>query len=391
MANVNPPKKHKYPVSGTNASSKKLTLATKAEVFFRTQKKLITIIGCAIVAAAILITALVMTLNFIIIDTPYNDVRFADHIMIPDYFNMTLSQAKIDEKFESEKKIMLRNKASYKTLTSGKIKEGHNVTISTEGFVLTSDGKEQQYLGATLKDYEITDIGSHVTDQGTSFSEELQEAIIGTSVNSTKKIIKEITYPDDYANTDIQGKTLKYYITVSKVTETIYPEYTDEIVSIVTTFDTVAEYENYMLNEIKRTLLWNSIIEGCIIKEYPEDKINMYKQEYDDYYNQYMNDNKLTFNELLGELNTTAETYNKMRQTYAEGTVKEELVLYFIIKTENVRVSRAEDKYYAEYLADANGYKTVDELKTSLGELYERTIIWEKVKDMILNSATIVE
>ena len=393
MATVNPPKKHKYSMQPTKQKSKTELFAQKAMDFLTLNKKMIIIITAAVLAAAMLITALIVGLNYYFIDTPYDGIRFADYIMIPDYFGMELSQAAVEKEFEKEKTALLKTQATYTTLNSGLIEEGHNVTISTEGYIVNSDGTENKVAKGTLTDYEITDIGNHITESGLPFSDEIQQALIGTSVVSVKKVTAEIEYPEDYSITEFQGQTIKYYITVSKVTKTIYPEYTDQVVSkLDSRFSSIAEYEEYTYRQIKLSLIWSDLVKNSIAIKYPESKLKLYMDEYDAYYNSYMEQNKITFEALLSQIGLTSEEYIAARQSYAENTIKEEIILYFIVKTEKVRVSSADFKKACEIIASDSGYSSVDMMINDYGEdIVERTVVWEKVKAMILESATMVE
>lgn len=393
MATVNPPKKHKYAIQPAKQKPKSQIIMEKARDFFTLNKKLILIVTAAVLAAAILIAALVVGLNYYFIDTPYDRVRFADYIMIPEYFGMELSASEVEKEFQKEKKALLTTQATYETVKSGLIEEGYNVTISTDGYIVNSDGTETKVARGTLTDYEVTDIGNHITESGMSFSKEIQDAIIGTAVVSVRKLTAEIEYPEDYTLAEFKGKTVKYYITVGKVTKTILPDYSDLVISkLDSRFATVAEYEEYTYKQVKLNLLWNKLVAESISIKYPEDKVKAYQDEYDAYYNSYMEQQQTTFEKLLAELGISAEDYKKARDEFAENTVKEEIILYFIIKTEKVRMASADYKAACKTLAEESGYASVDEMMLDYGEeVVERTVLWEKVKEMILESAVSVE
>lgn len=393
MATVNPPKKHKYSVQPTKKQTGAELMAQKLGDFFILNKKLVLIITAAVLAAAILITALIVGLNYYFIDTPYDGIRFADYIMIPDYFSRELSTAKVEEEFEKQKTALLKTQATYETLKSGLIEEGNNVTISTEGFILNADGSETKVARGTLTDYEITDIGNHLTENGLSFSKEIQDALIGTSVVSVKKVTADVSYPEDYSLNEFKGQTVRYYITVSKVTKTILPEYTDAVIAkLDKRFTTVKDYEEYTYRQIKLDLLWADLVNDSIAIKYPESKLKIYMDEYDAYYNNYMEQNQITFEKLLSEMGSTAEEYQEERKIFAESTVKEEIILYFIIKTEKVRVSSEEFQKVCETIALNGGYQSVEMMLRDYGEdIVERTVLWEKVKSIILENATTVE
>ncbi len=393
MATVNPPKKHKYPVYAQKKETKAMALMHKIGDFFKLNKKMIIMVTSIVLAVAIVTSALIIGLNYYFVDTPYDGVRFADYIMVPEYFGMELSQKKVEENFETQKKELLKKLATYEDVKSGLIEEGHNVTISAEGFLVGADGSEVKVSKATINEYEITDIGNHVTESGAGFSKEIQDAIIGTNIESVKKITANIDYPDDYSIAELKGQNVKYYVTVKKVTKTIMPEYTDAVVKAADSrFTGIAQFEEYTYRQIKLNLLWNKLISNTIVIKYPEKKLKIYRNEFDDYYNAYMEQKKLTFEKLLTEMGITGEEYNSLRNEYAESTVKEEIVLYFIAKTEKIRVASSDYKTAYESIAFDNGYSSVDDmLKDYSEDVIERTVIWEKVKSVILEKAVSVE
>ena len=139
MATVNPPKKHKYAIQPAKQKPKSQIIMEKIGDFFTLNKKLILIVTAAVLAAAILIAALVAVLDYYLIDTPYDRIRLADHVTVPEYFGMELSASEVEEAFEKEKTALLKTQATYETVKSGLIEEGYNVTISTEGYIVNSD------------------------------------------------------------------------------------------------------------------------------------------------------------------------------------------------------------------------------------------------------------
>jgi len=393
MATVNPPKKHKYPVYNQKKETKAMVFMHKIGDFFKLNKKMIIMVTSIVLAVAIVTSALIIGLNYYFVDTPYDGIRFADYIMIPEYFGMELSQKKVEESFEKEKNALLKKLAMYEPLKSGVIKEGHNVTISAEGFLVGADGSEVKVAKATISEYEITDIGNHVTETGAGFSKEIQDAIIGTNIESVKKVTANIEYPDDYAIAELKGQNVKYYVTIKKVTETIMPDYTDAVVKEADSrFTGIAQFEDYTYRQIKLNLLWNKIVSDSIVIKYPEKKLKIYRNEFDDYYNTYMEQKKLTFDKLLSEMGITGAEYESLRTNYAESTVKEEIILYFIVKTEKIRVASSDYKTAYEAIAFDNGYSSVDDmLKDYSEDVIERTVLWEKVKSVILEKAVSVE
>ena len=203
------------------------------------------------------------------------------------------------------------------------------------------------------------------------------------------------TYPDDYNIDDLKGKTVMHYVYITKVTNSNVPEYNDALFAAHSDelgYKTVKEFEDYMIHQIELNLLWNNIVNDSAVLKYPEKKTQPLKDEFDAYYNQYMSANSLTFEQLLTQLGTTESGYLDAKNSYAEGTVKEEMILYEIIQAEKIRLSNAEYKERVAKLASDSGYANVSSFIDDYGkEVAYRSCIWEKVKEMILEKAVRVD
>jgi FKBP-type peptidyl-prolyl cis-trans isomerase (trigger factor) len=208
------------------------------------------------------------------------------------------------------------------------------------------------------------------------------------------------TYPADYKFDAVKGKTIMHILTISKVTTTDRPALTDDIfknnvdkisdyIGLEVEFGSVKEFEDYMRQQIEVNLVWNKIVETSKVLKYPEKFIKEQEAHFDSYYENIMAQNNITsWSTLYSQLGTNETGYIAKRTEYAEGVVKEELVLYEIIKSEKIRMSGAEYRARAEVLAREGGYEDVDDYEKALGdELAERTILWEIVKEYLLKKA----
>ncbi len=388
MANtMNPPKKHKYQVR----PPKKEPAIVR---FFTKYKKLIIIITACILAAALLATGVIMFLKWLLVSTPYDFINLDKTISSPIYKGVELKQTDIDEAFEREKKSILREYATFTDVTEGLIEKGYNVTVDTKGYLIGDDGKRasEAFSGSTLSDYEITDIGDHYTSSGSKFSEEIQNGLIGKSVKKNAVITIKFKYDDDHNNESLRGKNVEFDVTIKGVTKTNYPDYTDAFVKEKTGYETVAALEEYLRNEIELDLLWTEVVNSVEVNKYPKKKVNENIEQIDAYYNAYMSANSLTFEKLLSDvLGTTEENYVAMKTERANRTVKEEMILYRIVKDEKIRLSGKQYKEGAAKLAETEGYESVKELEKNIDrDIIERSILWDIVKELVRENAKIV-
>lgn len=376
---MNPPKKKTY-----------TKFKKKRQPFdFQKHKKLIILISSLLLAAIILSTGLGIFLNWYFVDTKYDSIFFKSSIIVPNLRELSVSQKAVDEGFAYQKKSFIRSNSTFEPVTEGNIIEGHNVTVDGLGYFVTNGVVDTTpYSGSKLDDYEITDIGNHVTESGASFFPEIQTALIGKSVKEGTKATAELKYADDYSIEELKGKTIRFEITVVSVTKTNSPEYTDAFVKSKTGFESIAKYEQALRDMVERELVWANVVAKAEVKKYPKKFIKYYSEEFDSYYKAKMENDKLTFTQLLSSLGLKDEAeYNAKMKEYAEGVVKEEMVLYRIAKDEKIRISRAEYKAGVVRIAAENGYtkeSDLDDFEEAYGkDVIHRTLVWDKVKEHI--------
>lgn len=396
--------KNKEKAAKTPAKTeKKLTAKAKKRI----------LISC--VAALLLVGigfGVFFTVDYILVDTPYDSVRLPEHVQLPKYIGAELSQSKVQAEYDKAKNELLLSLAETKPISVGKVEEGQNVVITLEAFDYTDDVKGARLTSLSFSKKEIASIKKYdlnnLPENEEIFSPELQNQIIGVSFNFNTEFYNNMapdliyTYPADYNVTEAKGKKVLHRIYIHSVSTTIYPEWNDELfannsdkidefLGLKKGFTTVKAYEDYMCEQIKLNILWNSIVAGSKVIKYPEKKMKIYTDEFDDYYNAMMEQNDLTFEELLKELDTDQNGYISTRQEYAEGIVKEEMILYEIIKAEKIRLSGKEYDEGLISIAAENG-STADQVEENYGKaLAERTVIWEKVKKHLLDKAVMVE
>lgn len=365
----------------------------------KVNKKLVLKISVAALLLVAIGVGTFLALDWYYVDTPYDGISMPKHIKIPTYFGRELSEAKVNEALEEQKQAMLDAYTTEEEVSKGVITAKQNVTIMMSAYDFTNNVKGASTISdVSFNNYTITDIGEHKDSNGNKFFPELQDILIGTEYdlnsgsNTTAKRTLVYTYPEDYSVSSVKGKTVLHEIYIKKVTNNVVPEYNDEFFKKNESkigYSSVKDFEDSMRELIELNMLWNEIVSGTQMLKYPEKKINALTKEFDDYYNEYMKQNNVTFDQLLAELETTEDGYYATRKQYAEGTVKEEMVLYEIIQAEKIRMSRAEYKERLAKLAEDAGYgDDADGFIDDYGkEVAERSTIWEKVKEMILEKA----
>lgn len=324
--------------------------------------------------------------------TPYKGVRFKKYVDLGNT-TVTLKKSDIETLFNDELQTFLKNYADKKTVDR-KVQKGDNVTVDTEIYILNDKGAWQlfdDYVGASgddsanLSGYTIEDVGSG------EFLEEIENAIIGAV--TLEECWADVEYDDKVQTEQLKNKKARIKITVKKIEELTYPDYCDEFIASKTEYKTVAEFEEDLRRELTRSLMWNTFAESCTIKGYPEDKIKAYQDEYYAFYESYATYYGKEFDAYVKEaLGLTLEEFEKNAVSYSQGTVKEELILYYLVKKNKIRFTDEEYKTYAESVLSYYECDSVEKLEETYSkELIERNLYWELAKDMLYEKLVITE
>ena len=374
-----------------------------------------------IAVASALLVALLATLLIVLFcckDTsPYADVDLSKHVKLAKYLGRDLSEKEVQEAFAEDKEALIKAYTKYSDpITSGTITAGHNVTISISAYKY--DETKPGNVGDAIKDISVTDyiveniqqIEDKSEGEGDDSEDDedeeiyfpaMQNMLLGTKFDFTlgsgytNMRTLDYTYAEDYTITSLKGVRVIHFVYITKVTTSIVPELNDQFFidnKDDLGYESYNDYETYMIKQIRLNLLWNKIVEETEIKKYPSDYVKKYLATYDADIQAYMSQNNITsMSSLYTYLGMTESEFNAERQEFAEGTVKEEMILYYIIEKEEIELT---DKQYNDILAtiaEDAGYTSASAYTEAFGEeLTERTVVWEYVKQLILDKSVAV-
>jgi len=293
-----------------------------------------------------------------------------------------------DEEFENEIDVMLDSYSYYETVTDRQVEEGETVLADYSGYL---DGV--QFDGGTATNQTIT------AASGTGYIEGFAEAFIGQMPGVEFDF--DVTFPADYGNADLAGKEVTFVCTIHSIQgdELIVPELTDEFVAERFGYNNVEEFKILFRESVEQQKaqyvesnmysdLWVQVVDNAEVLGYPENEV---ERVYGDY--------RMMYEESAGYYGMDYETFltNYVgisdSDLYAESEkyVKEDLVMYQIIKELNFELTDAE---YAEGMAAfAESYgATEEELIAYYGEDTIRTsILWQALMEKIAETAVITE
>ena len=354
------------------------------------KKILITGIGAVVVLAGIIAAVLLWPK-----DQPY-DYDLSEYVKVGDYKGLDYSIAEVsvtDDEVDTEIDSRLQSAATTETVTEGKVEEGDSINIAFAG---TIDGEE--FEGGSSESYDIT-VGT------TQMIDGFVEGLIGHEIGDN--VILNLKFPDDYNNEDVAGKDVVFDVTINYKSVKVVPELDEDFVKENSDVDTVDEYKEAVKEELlaqkesqadldAKEALWNEIVASSEVISYPEEELEAANAAADEIENQYKSQAEsygMEWEDFLESyMGSSQEDFEESKKQYAEETVLQEMVMYYIAREEGIEVT---DKEYKEYLADSletYGF-TEDTFKQSYGQTIEEyaddnqwrtAMLLEKVLDKVM-------
>ncbi|MGN0527112.1 MAG: trigger factor [Acutalibacteraceae bacterium] len=295
---------------------------------------------------------------------------------------VTVKKAEIKEEvekaLEKDSKLVTVERAA---------KKGDTANIDFEGFL---DGVA--FEGGKGEGYDL-ELGSG------SFIPGFEEQIIGHKTGEEFDI--DVTFPEDYGAEDLAGKAVVFKIKVNKLMKKELPKYDDEFVKDVSEFDTIADYEKSLEEEIKARKeaeatrsFENAVMETLISNVEGEIPEIMYEKEVDNQIQEF--DYRLKSQGMGIEmyLQYLGMDMAALRESYKEGAVgqvKLRLALEKIVALENIEVS--EEDLDAELKSYAEAYNMdLDQIKAIVpAEDVKMDLACRKAMDLVKENAVVAK
>lgn len=273
-----------------------------------------------------------------------------DCIKLGKYDGIQVSLAVSQEDIDSEVESLQEEYTTYEE-KSGTVTDGDKIYADFEGYV--NDKRMDDTCGS---DY--IEIGNGDWLPG------FEEAFVGAKTG--KKIEFTLSVPDNtYGDDQIDGKEVVFKAKVQYICgEAIVPEYTDDFVQSISSYNTVSEYNEYLRDKLlkenekdQKEFAWSDVLEDCEVITYPEDMMKEARQEvlqgYYDMADLYGYTHDEIF-ESFGRENEQDFVDNDLEEL-AQDTVKETLVVETISKREGIDYS---DEEYDKLVKEEYSYNT---------------------------------
>lgn len=258
-------------------------------------------------------------------------------------------------------------------IMEGTIKEGDEVHVSSKGTL-----KEEGTV-IDMGEYDFT-IGDEEMVPG------YEDGLIGAKVGDT--VHMDLTFPDDYFNTALQGKVASFEVTIEYICGKVYaPEWTDEFVQEITNgeFKSTADYETRLRKELQaekneevyymqQADIIYYLVENSVVHKFPEGLV---EDQYESFVKEYEKQNEDNYgyenfeDYILTEVGYTTmdEFYNDMQKS-AEDAATELLAYQAVAYKENITLTKGEYDDYLQSFASSNGYTTASKFEEDYMSAY---------------------
>ena len=329
-----------------------------------------------------------------------------DYVSLGDYMNMEVTLDKDYQVTDEMVKNYVNNNviANYPYYVESDktvVENGDVANIDYEGLL---DG--EAFDGGTAQDYDL-EIGSG------SFIDGFEDGLIGAEVG--KETDLNLTFPDDYGNSDLAGKEVVFKVTVNAIKEKqdiTYDTLTDEYVTYLsdklgasyeTVNDLTSDIRTYLeeqANSSRTQAIRSAVIaklpEVCTVNALPDGLLDARMQEYlKKFEDTYCKDTTLE-DYLSGTYNTTVDDFKTQVQSEIETELDTQLILEAIAAVENIEFDEDGFNSYVSSLLSNYGYDSEDALYENYaqtaedGKAYLQTIyLCNKALDRVIENTNV--
>ena len=289
-----------------------------------------------------------------------------------------------------KKEINNRLEAQARTVSVDRpVQEGDSTVIDFAGFL-----GDEQFEGGTAENYTLK-IGSHTFIPG------FEEQMVGMNKGEQRDI--KVTFPADYQAEHLAGKEAIFKVTVHEISFEEIPELDDDFVQDTSEFNTVAEFEANIREELEKRAKENSKFayeNAAVQKAVDNAKVEIHKdiveEEVDMQIKRFEQQLSMYGTSLKDYIDYAGITMEDIRNDYrkgAEANLKAQYVIGAIVDEEKIEPTEAN---YIEAVRRSNPGPDWDdeEVKAELEKnrsRYVSSAIFEAVVELIVSNSVAVE
>lgn len=340
------------------------------------------------------------------------DLRAADYTTLCDYSAIPITitgdyevdESDVTEYFES----WYNSSGPYYTAdeTKTKIDEGDVVDVDYVGML---DG--EAFAGGSAE-HQLIDVDANASVSGGGYIEGFTDGLKGASVGDV--IDCDVTFPEDYGNTDLAGKAVVFTFTVNSIQKEIpFDQVDDAVVEAnfsgslgVSTVEELRDKIRTMLTDSANynkeydvyNTLQNYLLENCTV-EIPEDYLDARVADYRHMYvEQFCGGDESKLEETASEsLGVTLEELEEEWYSSMERSIRTEFIMLAIAEEQGITVDEEEFDTYAQQMVSSSGYESAEAMYEMYGytdavygeTLFRRFYLCDKALEAVKETAVV--
>ena len=318
-----------------------------------------------------------------------DDWKLEDCIVLGDYKGLRLTKT-VGQVTEKEVDSYIQSQATAEEVTdeNAAVQDGDTVNIDYVGKI---DGKE--FDGGSAQ-------GSVLVIGSDTFIDGFEDGLIGMKKGETKDL--NLTFPDDYGNTDVAGKAVVFTVTLNSISRV--PEQDDAWVSSYTDgkYTSMDDYRAYMKESLQEgndeaadqqlnSDAWEQIEKTCTFLKLPKSYVEEGSEEFEKNVTSQAEQYNATLDDFITQNGLTAEEYKTRKEQYGRYTAESRLLLEALMQAEQLTDDSQE---YKDALAETEKAwgMTEDALKEQYGEnTLKQYVETQMVLDKVIGYAEVTE
>ncbi|MCI2131833.1 MAG: trigger factor [Eubacterium sp.] len=318
-----------------------------------------------------------------------DDWKLEDCIVLGDYKGLRLTKT-VGQVTEEEVDSYIQSQATAEEVTdeNAAVQDGDTVNIDYVGKI---DGKE--FDGGSAQ-------GSVLVVGSDTFIDGFEDGLIGMKKGETRDL--NLTFPDDYGNTDVAGKAVVFTVTLNSISRA--PEQDDAWVSSYTDgkYTSMDDYRAYMKESLQEgndeaadqqlnSDAWEQIEKTCTFLKLPKSYVEEGSEEFEKNVTSQAEQYNATLDDFITQNGLTAEEYKTRKEQYGRYTAESRLLLEALMQAEQLTDDSQE---YKDALAETEKAwgMTEDALKEQYGEdTLKQYVETQMVLDKVIGYAEVTE
>lgn len=351
---------------------------------------------CIMITAMIAVSALASCSG----GEPYEKLDLASYITLGEFSDISVTEAELDAELEEYISAFLKSNSTKTQIKEGSLSAGDIAVVDYECRPSGSSPDSEPILSDT--DCNIV-IGSG------KYFHEIEDALTSIPVGARDPLQIYVSVPEDHVlaklsskdnngnssadngknNSDEASKkpvVVIYTVTLKEAYRLAEPVYDDALVSEKTAYTTVDEHRAALREQALYALVWEELIERTSVERYPESEVSERKLDFIEHYTDLANESRITLDEyVLKKFFIESAAFHLKADEYAKSRIKEEMMVYSIMRSYDLAPDDDEYRSAAEAYAVERGCASVSELERRYGS---STVRYTVIKDRVLSFVT---